>query len=765
MLTGTHASSLVGEVQHEALRRELERVQALASRDRGLLATILRHSPHGILVYDARGRVVVRNRAAERIWAGGANTTALTDWPDYEAFHPDGRPYAREEWSVARALGKGEVVEAEELDIRRFDGSPGVLLASTAPFRDPAGAIQGAVWVFADITRFKENERALLARERSTGDRLARLHAFTAALSEAADGHDVARVTVEHGQAALRASSGYLYALRDGKAELVHSAGVREAVRTLFGQVSLDGESPVAATLRNGEPVWVGSRAEHERSWPEAARRYGPHVPAEYALAVLPLEVRAGRLGAVAFTFAGQRTFEADDRALLLAIARQAAQALDRAQLLDTARRAWAEAEAAQARTAFLSEASALLASSLDTKVTLTSVARLAVPRVGDWCTIDLVQATSESPAVVAHADPAKVELAREVWRLHPPDPDAPRGVPNVLRTGKPELFEEISDELRTTSAADAEHLAALRKLGVRSAMIVPMAARGRILGVLTFAAAESGRRYGQADLEMAQHLARRAALAIDNARLYADAQQAIRARDDVLAIVSHDLRNPLHAIGMASNLLARPSMPPDRVRAHAAAIERSARRMGRLIRDLLESSRIESGRFSLERQPTVAGAILAEAAALLSPLAAEKQISVALETASEPIDVYCDRERIVQVFSNLIGNAVNFTPRGGRITLGAVTAGDQVRFSVADSGVGIPPEHQLRIFDRYWKSRESRQGTGLGLAIAKGIVEAHGGRIWVESRAGEGATFHFTLPRSAQATSTPLPGALPAVR
>jgi signal transduction histidine kinase len=214
----------------------------------------------------------------------------------------------------------------------------------------------------------------------------------------------------------------------------------------------------------------------------------------------------------------------------------------------------------------------------------------------------------------------------------------------------------------------------------------------------------------------------------------------------------------------MASNLLARPSTPPDRVRAHAAAIERSARRMGRLIRDLLESSRIESGRFSLERQPAVAGAILAEAAALLSPLAAEKQISLVIEAAGEPIDVCCDRERIVQVFSNLIGNAVNFTPHSGRITLAVTQVDDEVRFSVADTGVGIPPEHQLRIFDRYWKSRESRQGTGLGLAIAKGIVEAHGGRIWVESRAGEGATFHFTLPRSTQATTPPLPGAMPAV-
>jgi signal transduction histidine kinase len=292
--------------------------------------------------------------------------------------------------------------------------------------------------------------------------------------------------------------------------------------------------------------------------------------------------------------------------------------------------------------------------------------------------------------------------------------------------------------------------------------MIVPMAARGRVLGAMTFATTGAGRRYGQADLEMAQHLARRSALAVENARLYAEAQRAIRARDDVLAIVSHDLRNPLHAIGMASNLLARPGAPPSRVRAHAAAIERATRRMGRLIRDLLDSSRLETGRLVLERQAAQVGVLLAEAVAILAPLAAEKPITLVLASAAEGLEVYCDRERLLQVLSNLIGNALAFTAAGGTVTISAEADGAYVRFSVQDTGVGIPVEHQRRIFDRYWRSRESRQGTGLGLAIAKGIVEAHGGRIWVESSPGEGATFRFTLPRTAATpayTPVPVPG------
>jgi signal transduction histidine kinase len=279
--------------------------------------------------------------------------------------------------------------------------------------------------------------------------------------------------------------------------------------------------------------------------------------------------------------------------------------------------------------------------------------------------------------------------------------------------------------------------------------MVVPMPARGRILGTMSFIAGESKRRYGPSDLAMAASLARRCALAIDNARLYAEAQRAIRARDDVLAIVSHDLRNPLHAIVMASNLLQRPSSV-ERTRNHAAAIERSARRAGRLIRDLLDLSTLESGRVTLDRACVDVASLLVDAAALIQPLAAARGISVEVaHDAPAGTDAWCDRERIVQVFSNLLGNAVTFTPAGGRVALRAEVSGDEVRFAVSDTGPGVPAEHQAHIFDRYWKTRESRQGAGLGLSIARNIVDAHGGRIWVESTPGSGATFVFTLPRA----------------
>ncbi|HET7753202.1 MAG TPA: GAF domain-containing sensor histidine kinase [Anaeromyxobacteraceae bacterium] len=592
----------------------------------------------------------------------------------------------------------------------------------------------------------------MLERERIFAERLARLHAFTASLTEAATTDEIARALADHGRAALgaRAVAIWLRAA-DGSGRLAHHAGCSEGAVGALEVVAADETTPVGAALVHGKSSWMTSRALVAARWNRAAREgwFGDEV----ALATVPLETRSGRHGAMAVSFPGSRHVATEDRAMLVAIARQGSQALERARLLDAERRARADAEAEHQRTAFLYEASALLASSLDWEDTLASVARLAVPRVADCCAVDLVEDVEQRRAsvVVAHADPEKAGMARELGRRYPTDPASVQGIGRVLRTGEPELYPDVTDALLVSVAQDDEHLRICREMGLRSIMIVPMAARGRILGVITFMSAESQRRYGPSDLAMAGSLARRCALAMDNARLYAEAQRAIRARDDVLAIVSHDLRNPLHAIGMASNLLQRASSP-ERTRQHAAAIERSAHRAGRLIRDLLDLSTLESGRVMLDRAPVDAATLLSEAAALIQPIAAERSISVEVASGpDEPSDAWCDRERIIQVFSNLLGNAVTFTPPGGRVTLSAIPAAGEVRFSVTDTGPGVPLEHQAHIFDRYWKSRESRQGAGLGLSIARSIVDAHGGRIWVESEPGAGATFLFTIPQPAR--------------
>jgi signal transduction histidine kinase len=314
-----------------------------------------------------------------------------------------------------------------------------------------------------------------------------------------------------------------------------------------------------------------------------------------------------------------------------------------------------------------------------------------------------------------------------------------------VIRTGRSELYPVVDDAVLSRAIADPAQLRLARELGMTSAMIVPLSARGRTLGAITFIAAESGRRYGPADLATAEELGRRAGIAVDNARLFDDLQRAIRARDEVLAVVSHDLKNPLESVLLSASLLLR-APEPAQVRRYAETVHRSAARMDHLIRELLDLSRMDAGRFAVELRPERLEGLVEEALAVLAPVAQERGVTLSASGAPLPDAVPCDRERILQVLSNLVGNALSFAPRGGRVAVSLALAEREARVEVRDDGPGIPAEDLPHVFDRFWKSRS--RGTGLGLAIVKGIVDAHGGRVGVDSRVGEGAAFAFTLPR-----------------
>jgi signal transduction histidine kinase len=280
--------------------------------------------------------------------------------------------------------------------------------------------------------------------------------------------------------------------------------------------------------------------------------------------------------------------------------------------------------------------------------------------------------------------------------------------------------------------------------------MAVPLVTRGRRLGVLTFAATERQRQHSASDLALAEEIGRRAAIAIDNAELYEQAQRAIRARQDLLAIVSHDLKNPLNAILMATALLTKPG-PTEKLEARQRRIdiiERSAKRMNRLLGDLLDIASIEAGHLSVEMHPCPAAALVSEAVELHEGAAAQKQLHLEPLLPNKELQIDCDRGRVLQVFGNLISNAIKFTSSAGSIRVAAESSGEEALFSVADSGPGIESKELAHVFDRFWQAKNTaRLGTGLGLTIAKALVEAHGGRIWVESTLGKGATFFFTMP------------------
>ena len=444
----------------------------------------------------------------------------------------------------------------------------------------------------------------------------------------------------------------------------------------------------------------------------------------------------------------------------------------ERSELLAREQAARAVAEAAERRAAFLAEGERLLASSLDFETTLSTLARLAVPELADWCSVDVLEADGSVRRIaVAHADAAKAEIARQL-RVYPPDPAGRHPRTRVLRTGRAELIPEITQAGLASAAGSPEQFEVMRRLGYRSCMIVPLVARGRSLGALTFVTAESGRRYGPPDLSLAQELAARAALAVDNARLYREAQEALgqaeranRAKDEFLATVSHELRTPLSAVLLWTRLMARGSLDEAKQARALDLIERNAKLQAQLVEDLLDVSRIVSGKLRVEVRPMDLGATVEAALDAIRPAAEAKAIRI--ESSLEPGAAFVagDPARLQQVVWNLLSNAIKFTPKGGRVEVRLQRAESHVELSVSDTGEGISPDFLPHVFERFRQADSTTTraygGLGLGLGIVRHLVELHGGTVRAESAGpGQGATFIVCLPMPAVRGAFPRPEA-----
>ncbi|HWQ13417.1 MAG TPA: ATP-binding protein [Roseiflexaceae bacterium] len=412
-----------------------------------------------------------------------------------------------------------------------------------------------------------------------------------------------------------------------------------------------------------------------------------------------------------------------------------------------------AEAEAAQRRFAFLSEASATLGASLDYEITLANLARLVVPALADWCTIDTLDEHGHLRRVgAAHRDPQRTAELWALARHYPIDPQGQHPVARAIRSGEPVVISEARQEQLASISQDEGHIELLSALAPRSVLVAPLRARGRVLGAISLASEEPGH-YRAGTLAMAEDLAQRAAIAVDNTLLYREAQHAIRARDEFLSMASHELKTPLTALMGNAQLLqrriARGKPIGDREQRSLVVIVEQVLRLNRLIDTLLDMGRIDRGQIAIQRAPLDLGALVRRVAAEFKPTL-ERHI-LSCHISGEPLVVSGDELRLVQVLQNLLQNAIKYSPAGGPVELRLERRADQARITVADQGIGIPPEALPRLFDRFYRAGNTRQqqlaGLGIGLYVVKEIVTLHGGTVEVASREGEGTAFIVTLP------------------
>ena len=709
----------------------------LASR----LAAIVQSSDDAIVSKDLDGTIVTWNPAAERMFG---YTAAEVIGRSIRIVIPADRQ--SEEDEVLRRIRRGDAVAHFETIRLRRDGTPFPISLSVSPVRDESGVVVGATKIARDIT---EREQAK--------DELAAAHAL--------------RTDLEHRLLALVAASGSLLMSPQVK-------DVLPAVTRIAGElIGADAHAvwrfdPDTAAWRvasstnlsrafTAEPVPGEPHdpdlsdlnapivAEDVFAAPALASRAGAfRAEGISSLMAMPLTLRGAPSASLVLYYKQPHRFTPVETQTIIAIANIAAAAITTAELYDEQRRSRLDSE-------FLAEAGRALSTTLNYEETLRNVAREAVPYFADWCAVDLIGPDGAVvPLAIAHVNPAKIDLARRFLERFPIDPASPYSVAAVLRTGQPAMMEYLPVDRIIATVPDEERRQAILDLHITSFMIVPLTANGRTFGALTFASAESGRRYSPADLAIAQGVASRAAMSADNARAYEEARRANRLKEDFIATLSHELRTPLNALLGYARMLERGMLAADQHAHVFQVIERNATSLARIVDDVLDMSRIASGKLRLTIQTIDVGRIVARSAEAILPLAEAKGVRLEITPAAGPILLEADGDRIQQVLWNLMSNGVKFTPSGGRVEVRFGRAGttDRVEFVVQDTGAGISPDFVPHVFERFRQADSglSREhgGLGLGLAVARDLVELHGGTLRAESPGlGHGATFVVDLP------------------
>ncbi len=682
----------------------------------GLLPIVVGTVAAPIVVLDRDARVHLFNDAAERV--SGYSSSEVVDRRVWFLLHADDRDRAETLFGELVNGGRESLV-GEELAWMTRDMERRSMAWSTATIR---GESEGEIWVvctgldLTELHRLEDRTRDLLAEDALRQAREDALQSSEAKFSGIVEMASDAIVSV---------NSRHRITLFNRGAEAIFGWTASEVLgKPLTVLLPPSSRDVHSEHIRGFGLSGERSRSMGQRQEISGLRKDGEEFPAEASIIKTEVE--------------GERYFTV----VLRDVSKQ-------------------HRESCEQR--FLLEAGEALARSLDLDETVMSLGDAVVGFLADYCIIDLVSPEGRPERrLVAHGagmDPTPARVLEDI-RL---ERSRPHLIHHVLQTGEPELIRTVTPEHLAAIAQGEDHLRVLESLNAVSLMCVPLRARGRLVGALLLVASDGRRPYDKGDLEVAREVADRAGLAVDNAQLYQDARSAIQARDDILGVVSHDLGNPLQAIFIGIEALERararageaegPHAPRGGSEYYLSAIRRSAELMQRLIHELLEVRRMEEGHLVLEPQRRALQPLVIEALQLIEPLARVKSVELinGIDGETSPV-VTVDGDRILQVLSNLVGNAVKHTPEGGEVSIRASLHPDEVEISVQDTGPGIPPEHLDQIFDRFWRAETTGgKGIGLGLAIARGIVLAHGGRVWAESELGRGSTFRFTIPRSGE--------------
>ncbi|HWV57911.1 MAG TPA: PAS domain S-box protein [Longimicrobiales bacterium] len=765
------------------------------------LNAIIRASPLALKVLDDEGRVEIWNPAAERIFGWSEEEVRGQPLP---AIPPE--KVEEHQW-IREATLRGEVVTGLETYRTRKDGVPVEVELAAAPLRDATGRVRGTIIILEDISERKRAETAL----HETTERLeAVLRAVPIAVTSLdlegrvqfwnpaaerifgwTEAEARGRITpvvpedrrdeLERELEATRrgepivgfetervAKDGRRIAVRLSTAPLRDRAGEVRGMTSLIEDISERKEAAVRqrtlSSVLEATPDFVGT-LDVEGNFVYlnlAARRMLGLDPgeelAEINVAAIHPRRAARRILTEAIpaairdgSWSGESELQhRDGRRVpisVVIVAHGGTENSAEIEFFSTIARDITAPKQREQALGFLADASELLTATLEYEPALQQLAKLAVPQLADFCMIDVLEESQVHRVAVAHRDP-ELEESMSRLRRYAPAPGQSVGAWAAIETGESELVEEVTVAWMRAATRNDEHFQLVKELNPRSVMIVPLVAHGHTLGAMTLASTEPNRRYDADDLVLAEELARRAALAVDNARLYQQSQRATTIRDQVLRIVAHDLRNPLNTVALSAGLLLE-VVPEDREleRRHLETIQRAVWRANTLIQDLLDVAKSQAGTLAIAHDPVDPAWLVEESIELHRPQAEAKGLRLIGNVAPGLPPIAGDANRLLQLFGNIIGNAIKFTDEG-EISVSAEPAGDMVRFSVSDTGPGIPDDQLPHLFDPFWQAqRAERAGAGLGLAISQAIVQAHGGDLQVDTELGVGTTFSFTIP------------------